>query len=375
MDLEDQSDSKWRREKQLNRDTVGQGWDSRTVMRFASYILTWYVFSVSLSVYNKWMFSVGHLDFRFPIFTTACHQLVQLGLANLVLRATNAMVKHSDQQGKWWCGIASASDIGLGNWGMRYTSLSLYTMIKSSSLAFVLVFGVWFGLEKLKRKTVVVVSVMTIGMILMLYPSSDASSSSSSSSLIPTDNIGEDSVVVIMEDEPEIDLDAITNRTNNIHSSVGGIGWILVLLSSMASGIRWALTKTLLKGSSSTERKKDSPLVTIMNLSPTTAICLLIFSAIIEGPMNLINSTFWQTKGLIGGALMLAFPGCLAFCMTWAEFLLLGQASSVLALSIAGIFKELLTIFIGLAYFGESLSFTNMVGLLMTLTMVLAYTL
>ncbi|KAK0948658.1 hypothetical protein LTS01_026007, partial [Friedmanniomyces endolithicus] len=50
-------------------------------------ITLWYTFSISISVYNKWMFSSGKrsLDFHFPLFTTSLHMLVQFALASTVL--------------------------------------------------------------------------------------------------------------------------------------------------------------------------------------------------------------------------------------------------------------------------------------------------
>jgi hypothetical protein len=48
-------------------------------------ILMWYSFSLLLSLYNKWMFSTGHLDFPFPLFVTSLHMIVQFCLSGLVL--------------------------------------------------------------------------------------------------------------------------------------------------------------------------------------------------------------------------------------------------------------------------------------------------
>ena len=40
----------------------------------------WYTFSISISVYNKWMFSKENLDFHFPLFTTSLHMVKKVRL-------------------------------------------------------------------------------------------------------------------------------------------------------------------------------------------------------------------------------------------------------------------------------------------------------
>ena len=47
-------------------------------------IALWYSFSISISVYNKWMFSKENLDFHFPLFVTSIHMIVQFLLASRI---------------------------------------------------------------------------------------------------------------------------------------------------------------------------------------------------------------------------------------------------------------------------------------------------
>jgi drug/metabolite transporter (DMT)-like permease len=46
------------------------------------------------------------------------------------------------------CGLATGLDIGLSNNSLKYITLSLYTMVKSSAPIFVLLFAFLFRLEK-----------------------------------------------------------------------------------------------------------------------------------------------------------------------------------------------------------------------------------
>ena len=57
----------------------------------------------------------------------------------------------------------------------------------------------------------------------------------------------------------------------------------------------------------------------------------------------------------------------LAFCMEFSEFLLLTYTSS-LTLSIAGIFKEVFTLYLAVNYNGDQMSLLNFFGLIVCLT-------
>jgi len=57
----------------------------RRIVHIFSLILLWYTFSLLLSLYNKWMFAPGHLNFPFPLFVTSLHMVVQFFLSGIVL--------------------------------------------------------------------------------------------------------------------------------------------------------------------------------------------------------------------------------------------------------------------------------------------------
>ncbi len=91
------------------------------------------------------------------------------------------------------------------------------------------------------------------------------------------------------------------------------------------------------------------------------------FSALFEGIGILIND-----KGPFFGPALLLFPGALAFCMTASEFALL-QRTSVVTLSIAGIFKEVVTISAAGLVFHDPLTPINISGLFVTIGAITAY--
>jgi solute carrier family 35 protein C2 len=117
-----------------------------------------YLFSASISLYNKWMFDPEHLNFRLPLFTTSVHMIVQFSLATSVLyffpkfrsRPASGV---GDVPGHVWslrdhlpsnrdnaimprkfyltrigpCGLATGLDIGLGNMSLVFITLTFYS--------------------------------------------------------------------------------------------------------------------------------------------------------------------------------------------------------------------------------------------------------
>ena len=63
---------------------------------------------------------------------------------------------------------------------------------------------------------------------------------------------------------------------------------------------------------------------------------------------------------------MLLSPGILAFCMTSTEFELI-RRTTVVTLSVSGMFKEVLTVLAGTVVFGDHLAVSNIWGVIVTL--------
>ena len=314
-------------------------------------IILWYILSMTISVYNRWMFSTEKLNFKYPIIITSFHQLLLtfLSIISLIIfpkfklntntnnnstgEKLNYIIPLKEYISKILpCSIASAGDIGLGNTSFRFITLSLYTMVKTSSLIFVLLWGVFFKLEKLTFKIFLIVIVMIGGVSMMIYGQNDNHSE-------------------------------IIKSTNFVF-----IGILLVLISSCMSGLRWALTQIMLKRNKHTK----NPILTMLYVSPGMFIFLLIVGIIVEGFKNFLNADIWLNKGTLITVILIIIPGFLAFLMTIAEYTLL-QNASLLTLSIAGIFKELLTIFVSWVIFDDKLSLLNIIGLIITFSDIICY--
>ena len=315
---------------------------ARKLLANSFLILAWYIFSLSISIYNKWMFSGDHLDFHFPLFTTSLHMVVQFLLASTVLcifpslRPVSPPNFDSRQPSKPLItplfyltrlvptGTTTSLDIGLGNTSLRYITLTFYTMCKSSVLIFVLTFAFLFRLEPPSLKLLLIILTMTLGVLLMVY--------------------GETAFHLL--------------------------GFSLAMSASFFSGFRWALTQILLLRHPAT----SNPFATLFFLSPIMFLTLFIISLFAEGPSQIAIGLrlLVHSQGLGRSLGLLIVPGTLAFCMIAAEFTLL-QRTSVVTLSICGIFKEVVTISAAGIVFHDELSIINISGLLVTIACIACY--
>lgn len=222
------------------------------------------------------------------------------------------------------CGTATSLDIGLGNMSLKFISLTFLTMCKSSTLGFVLIFALILGLETLSMKLILIICTMTIGVVMMVA------------------------------DE----------ATFNV------IGFSLIIASAFFSGFRWALTQLLLLRHPAT----SNPFSTLFFLTPIMFVSLVILALAIEGPSEILAGLAILTDhfGTLRALGVLLFPGTLAFCMIASEFALL-RRSSVVTLSICGIFKEVITIAAAGILYDDHLTMINVAGLVVTTCCIATY--
>ncbi|CRG82737.1 putative transporter C22E12,01 [Talaromyces islandicus] len=319
----------------------------KNAVGIAVLVVLWHSFSMSISIYNKWMFSGETISFPFPLFMTCLHQAVQFALSALLLylipslrprRTTlppSAVLPGGDPHGEMSltrfylthlvpCGVATALDIGLGNMSLRFSTLTFMTVCKSSVLIFILLFAFLFRLEKISVRLVVIILCMTIGEMMMV--------------------LGE--------------------------ISFSTTGFSLVTASAFFSGFRWALTQLLILKHPAT----SNPISMLFFLSPVVCATLVPISLSIEDPTAIMNSlhALSHVWGGVRGLTLLLLPGVLAFCMVLAQFALL-KRSSVVTLSVCGILKEVFIISAAGLVFGDQLTMVNICGVLVIVASVAAY--
>ncbi|KAL0072759.1 hypothetical protein AAF712_000522 [Marasmius tenuissimus] len=296
------------------------------------FISSWFFFAIVLSVYNKWMFSPEHMDFRYPLFVTTLHMIVQFTLAALVIRIWPKHFQPTtkptpEEYGKkaFPTALATSLDIGLSNLSLKTITLSFYTMCKSSSLIFVLLFAFMFKLETFSWRLIGVIFLIFTGVILM-----------------------------------------VATETAFVLG-----GFLLVISASGLGGLRWALTQLLLKNK---KMGFSNPVSTIFWLSPAMGVVLCILSLIIESWTSMFTSKFFESFwAALETILKLIAPGVLAFCMVLSEYYIL-QRAGVVPMSIAGIAKEVTTITVGAWFFGDQLTPLNITGVAITVCGIVLFT-
>lgn len=147
------------------------------------------------------------------------------------------------------------------------------------------------------------------------------------------------------------------------------LGFALVIASAFFSGFRWGLTQILLLRHPATA----NPFSTLFLLTPIMFFTLVIIALSVEGPREIFAGVE-KLAGVYGYSTIgiLVFPGVLAFCMISSEFALL-KRSSVVTLSICGIFKEVVTIAAAGMLYDEQLTMINIFGLIVTLSSIACY--
>jgi solute carrier family 35 protein C2 len=197
-------------------------------------------------------------------------------------------------------------------------------MCKSSVLGFVLLFAFLFRLETPSITLLILIATMTAGVLLMVA--------------------GE--------------------------TAFDPLGFALVMTAAASSGFRWSLTQILLIRNPAT----SNPFSTLFFLAPIMFVMLLMLAVPVEGVSTMVEAfhALALAKGYELAAGILLFPGVLAFLMTSSEFALL-QRTSVVTLSICGIFKEVLTIGAGTLAFGDRLTPINFSGLAVTIATIGVY--
>jgi solute carrier family 35 protein C2 len=138
------------------------------------------------------------------------------------------------------------------------------------------------------------------------------------------------------------------------------IGYLQVQSATILSGLRWALTQVLLQSES---MGMDNPLATNLFLSPIVSVSLFLAFLFQEGLLKLISDPHFSNLAS-GSTLLLSIfgGGTIAFLMVNIEFALI-STTSVVTFSVAGIFKEIITILAAIAVFGDPFTGNMVVGL------------
>lgn len=312
----------------------------RTAATNLALIALWYFFSTCLSLWNRTLLGRGHGvagrgAFPAPMLMTALQFGVQILLARLAL-ALGVERRERDAFGPrpvlTWRqygtqvvpnGMCTGLDIGLSNFSLSLITLSFYTMCKSTTPLFLLLFAFVWGLEKPSWSLAGVVAIICTGLLLLVY--------------------GE--------------------------TAFDGAGFALVMTASALSGLRWTITQVLLQGvpgggSDGHAAPAAGPVHVLAALTPVMALTVGAVSLAAERLwVALPGSPYFDSAPSALLTLALVAGGALiAFAMVWVEFTVI-KATSALTFMVAGTFKEIVTVLAAVAFLHESFSPVNAAGL------------
>ncbi|SPP87233.1 solute carrier family 35 member C2 [Drosophila guanche] len=287
-------------------------------------IMAYLALSIMLTFYQTDI----NREMPFPLTIVTYHLILKFILAALVRKIYKLRVGRSRVQLDWRValrkmaptGVASAIDIGFSNWGLALVPISLYTMTKSSTIVFILLFAIALGLEKKSWSLVSIVGLIGAGLVMFTYKS----------------------------------------------TQFNALGFFFILFASLSSGLRWSFAQFIMQKS---KLGLHNPIDMIYYMQPWMIASLLPLVCGIEGVKLYAvaeHLKVYTTDEITWAIARITFGALLAFLMEFTEFLVLCKTSS-LTLSIAGIFKDICQLFLAVTLKKDQLSPINYVGLVVCL--------
>ena len=135
---------------------------------------------------------------------------------------------------------AAGFDIGLSQWSLKFVTVALYTMTKTTCILFIMAFGLIFKLEKKHWSQIVIVGSIGLGIGLFTHKS----------------------------------------------TSFSTVGFAIALTSSLMCGLRWTLSQMVMQKSS---LGLDNPIDMIYHIQPLMIVALLPLAVAIEGVFCVIK--------------------------------------------------------------------------------------
>lgn len=287
-------------------------------------ILCYFTLSIGLTFYQRLLLQ----EFKFPLSVVVYHLCIKLVMSAVVRSILKCATKKNRIVLDWRTsirkilptGLASGIDIGFSNWGLELVQISLYTMTKSTTIVFILIFAILLKLEKKSWSLAAIVVMISGGLFLFTYKSTH--------------------------------FDAL--------------GFSFLLFASLSSGIRWSFAQVIMQKS---KLGLHNPIDMIFHMQPWMIVAVLPFTLGFEGKRIIDGlDTLRQTENsiIMDMWLRISVGAFIAFAMEVSEFLVLSSTSS-LTLSVAGIFKEICQLVLAVELYGDQLSLLNVLGLVMCL--------
>lgn len=306
---------------QMNRNIEGvtkTEWIKLTIST-GFIIFVMFIFSIGLTFYQRWFLQ----QYRIPMATVSCHLVIKFLLSILFRRIFQCLTGKKRIVLSWSTnfaklapvGFAAGLDVGFSNWGLELITVSLYTMTKSTSIVFILLFAILFRLEKKTWGVFLIVLMISSGLFLFTYQSTQF------------------------------------NFT----------GFILTLLASFVSGLRWTMAQFVM---TQTNPDLRNPIDMMFHIQLWMFLIVAPLSFIFEG--SAVQKLLVHSESLFELFVLIISGAMIAFALEIAEFLVLMHTSS-LTLAVSGIVKETCTLVLAYEWNGDKMTVVNFVGLLICL--------
>ena len=313
--------------------------------------------AIVVTIFQSMLLSANHFFFPFPIFSAAVTNFVQLLGATLIIGYYGRLGRLGREiwtENGWKatyqailpCSLVTAAELSISLISLQYVTVSFFTMVKSSSIIFILLGAFMTGQERVNVFLISVIFLTGAGVILAAWdPKSTA--------------------------------------------GLEIIGFSLVLLSSILNAGKWILTELLLNENVSFQnilnnlnvsktmqgkKRNLTPILSVLLIAPITFTFLLIGAIVFEGfPLQVFSFLSNESIGyatITLGSLFLT--SLLVFVMRVADFRLV-QLVSLVTFSLLGIIKEIFMILISVIFLGEILFPINIAGLIITIIGVILY--
>ncbi|KAL3998649.1 Triose-phosphate Transporter family protein [Acanthocheilonema viteae] len=308
------------RNRSVNEGKEGEMSDNTNMWNIFAGVCIYYPLSIGLTFFQKWFIK----SYEFPLLVVTCHYAIKYLFAMIFrffmeYRADRCTRISFKDQLQWLVpiGICASLDIGLSNWGLKYVTVSFFTMAKSSSILFIVAFAILLHLERWRPVLVISAGFIAFGLFLFTWRS--------------------------------------------VQFELRGL--LLIELAAACTGLRWTFSQIVMQGE---EKLLKHPLDMVVYVQPWMFLAILPLFFIYEGShLSFDKVTHYLNEYAPFYVLFfISFGGLLAFAMEIAEYLLLVYTSGI-TLNIFGIIKEVITL--SLAYFinGDYFSLVNTVGLLL----------
>lgn len=273
------------------------------------------------------MFSLFQ-TFKYPLLVTTYHLIIKLILSYIVRLLYKLKTGKHRILLDWRTavrkigptGFCSGLDIGLSSWGLELVTVSLYTMTKSTTIIFILIFAIMLGLEKKSWVLLLIVGMISSGLLLFTFK------------------------------QTAFDM----------------FGFGLILFAALTSGIRWSLAQLIMQKS---KLGLHNPIDMVYHMQPWMILSILPVTICFEGRKindNLDAVFMLSSNEVLWWVIKLSAGAFIAFIMELSEFLTLSYTSS-LTLSVVGIFKEICQVVLAVEFNHDQLTLINLLGLMLCL--------